>query len=310
MQRSVEQIAPHSYSVLIHGESGTGKELVAREIHRTSGRSSFVAIDCTSLSGELFASELFGHERGAFTGAVSSRVGLLESAGSGTVFLDEVGELSLGLQARLLRFLQEREFRRLGSNAVRQGHCRILAATHRDLRALVAQSRFREDLYHRLQVLTVQVPPLRDRLADIPELIRHFQVKHGLSFTLSSETMVTMYSHRWPGNIRELEHLTIRLGILHPDCLITNHELLAHITINPHSNEADSIMCASPTESEAAKESRRSLRELERIRIHEVLAQTNGRMEEAAAILGIGRTTLYRRLRSVEKEAAVASAVG
>jgi DNA-binding NtrC family response regulator len=302
MQQSIDQIAPYSYSVLIHGESGSGKELVAREIHRTSGRTSFVAIDCTSLTGELFASELFGHERGAFTGAVSGRVGLLESAGAGTVFLDEIGELSLSLQARLLRFLQEKEFRRLGSNSVRQGNCRILAATHRDLRELVAQSKFREDLYHRLQVLSVIVPPLRERLTDIPDLIQHFQEKHNLSFSLSTEALVAMYSYRWPGNIRELEHLTIRLGILHPGSVITSREIAAHLNNGRSSVECRFGTSACEIDIEEAKESGPSLRDLERIRIHEVLAQTNGRIDEAAAILGIGRTTLYRRLRTLERK--------
>ncbi len=308
MQRSIAKVAPSSFPVLISGETGTGKELAARQIHALSGRSPLVSVDCTGLSGELFASELFGHERGAFTGAFSTRVGLLESAGDGTVFLDEVGELSLELQARMLRFLQEKEYRRLGSNQFRSSGCRILAATHQDLRTLVATHRFREDLYQRLNVIVISTPPLRDRLEDLEMLIRHFQAKHSIEFKLGEAARDALYRYSWPGNVRELENLTIRLGVMFPGQVITRRELPSSFAagaddrvLHPQSN--------SRQESNDVARQDLSLSALQNQRILEVIQSTGGRMDEAASILGIGRTTLYRKLRLLESERAeVASA--
>lgn len=309
MQRSIAKVAPFPFPVLIQGETGTGKELVARQIHALSGRSPLVSVDCTGLSGELFASELFGHERGAFTGAVSTRIGLLESAGNGTVFLDEVGELSLELQARILRFLQEKEYRRLGSNQFRSSRCRVLAATHQDLRALVTARRFREDLYQRLNAIAISTPPLRDRLDDVECLIRYFQTKHSIEFKLDDLAKDALYRYHWPGNIRELENLTIRLGVMLPGQVITRRELPSSITggiddrvSNPQGN--------SRLESSGTPRQELSLSAIQNQRILEVVRSTGGRMEEAASILGIGRTTLYRKLQMLgtERRTAVVSA--
>lgn len=296
MQRSIARVAPFPFPVLLQGETGTGKELVARRIHSMSGRSPMVSVDCTGLSGELFASELFGHERGAFTGAVSARVGLLESAGNGTVFLDEIGELSLELQTRILRFLQEKEFRRLGSNQFRSSGCRVLAATHQDLRALVAAGRFREDLYQRLQVLRLVLPPLRDRISDLRELIDHFKLKHALEFSLDQAATEALHQYSWPGNIRELENLTIRLGVMHPNSVVSRIDLPSYVSSVTTASAINAT--AYPPESEKLAPSHDcSLRSMQNRHILEVVKSTQGRMEEAASILGIGRTTLYRKLQ-------------
>lgn len=225
LHQSIVAYAPLPFPVLIQGEPGTGKELIARELHRLSGRSPMITVDCAGLSSELFASELFGHERGAFTGAVTDRVGLVEVAANGTVFLDEVGELDLVLQARLLRFLQEKEFRRVGSNRVRTAECRILAATNRDLVAAVRAGQFRADLYERLRVIGISAPPLRERTSDIPSLIDFFSVKHSLSLKLTPAAMGRLYEYAWPGNVRELEHLVIRLGARFSGHPVDEHEV-------------------------------------------------------------------------------------
>lgn len=307
MQRSIAKVAPFPFPVLIQGETGTGKELVARQIHAFSGRSPLVSVDCTGLVGELFASELFGHDRGAFTGAVSTRIGLLESAGTGTVFLDEIGDLSLELQARILRFLQEKEYRRLGSNQLRSSQCRILAATHRDLATLVEAGRFREDLYQRLKVITLTPPPLRNRLDDLEHLIGYFQSKYSVEFSFDKEVEYALYQYSWPGNVRELEHLTIRLGVMYPGQVISRRELpsnILEVVDSPLSNLRDN--CPKPNPDIGRQGS--SLRTLQNQQILETVKSTKGRMAEAAAILGIGRTTLYRRLRALGVERGTSAA--
>ena len=209
----VARVAPLDTTVLVLGETGTGKELVARAIHYAGprGHRPFVVVDCSTLPDTLFESELFGHVRGAFTGAVATRRGLLEAADGGTVLIDEIGELSAALQAKLLRVLQERAVRRLGDNESIPVDVRVIAATHRDLRERVASGAFREDLYYRLNVVTITIPPLRERLDDLPLLARHFLDKHaqaaGKAITgFARETLLALGAHRWPGNVRELEH--------------------------------------------------------------------------------------------------------
>ncbi len=220
VQHQLEKVAPSRASVLLLGESGTGKTLVARILHELSTRSAspFVKINCASLPENLLESELFGYEKGAFTGAVRSKAGRVEEADGGTIFLDEIGELTLPLQAKLLRFLQEKEFERLGSAATRKVDVRVLAATNRDLAAEVAEGAFRQDLYYRLNVFPIYVPPLRERKDDIPDLLRHFAEKisqeYGRNIGISKTAMAVLTKYDWPGNVREMENLIERLVIM------------------------------------------------------------------------------------------------
>ncbi|GAB4536704.1 MAG: hypothetical protein Tsb0020_51440 [Haliangiales bacterium] len=219
----VERIAPTDATVLIEGETGTGKDMIARTLHLLSPRrdAPFIVVDCGAVSGTLIESELFGHEKGAFTGAVSSRQGAFELADGGTVFLDELGELSLDLQPKLLRVLEQRELRRVGGNQVRKTNLRVIAATRKDLRSEVEKGKFREDLYFRLNVVPIVAPPLRDRKADIPALVSHFLAKlsppEGAAATLSDDTIAAMMAHDWPGNVRELRNVIERALALGAD---------------------------------------------------------------------------------------------
>ncbi|ABK16704.1 sigma-54-dependent Fis family transcriptional regulator [Syntrophobacter fumaroxidans] len=220
VQRHIEKVAPSKASVLLLGESGTGKTLVAQMLHELSIRSSapFVKINCASLPENLLESELFGYEKGAFTGAVRSKPGRIEEAEGGTVFLDEVGELTPALQAKLLRFLQDKEFERLGSTRTRVVDVRVLAATNRDLAAVVAEGTFREDLYYRLNVFPIQIPPLRARKEDIPDLLHHFldriSREYGRRIGITNAAMALLAGYDWPGNVREMENLVERMVIM------------------------------------------------------------------------------------------------
>ena len=219
----VSIVAPTDSSVLILGETGTGKELIARAIHNLSGRKKgpLVKLNCAAIPLGLLESELFGHEKGAFTGAIAQKPGRFELANKGTLFLDEVGDIPLELQAKLLRVLQEQEFERLGSNHTRKVDVRVVAATHRDLTAMVKQAKFREDLYYRLKVFPIQVPPLRQRTEDIRKLVFHFTELYSKRMnrrieTIHSETMDALMRYRWPGNVRELQNFIERAVILSP----------------------------------------------------------------------------------------------
>ncbi len=231
VHRLIEQVAPFDTSVLILGESGTGKEMVARHIHELSGRAGhpFVPVNCGAIPADLLESELFGHEKGAFTGALTTRIGRFEFAEGGTLFLDEIGDMSLQMQVKLLRVLQERSFERVGSNRTIGCNVRIIAATHRDLDEAIGAGRFREDLFYRLNVFPVQMPPLRERLEDLPVLIEHLVQRQGqLSgrhIRLDQEAMACLGRNRWPGNVRELSNLLERLAILYPAHLITAADL-------------------------------------------------------------------------------------
>jgi sigma-54 specific flagellar transcriptional regulator A len=226
VHRLIEQVAPFGTNVLILGESGTGKEMVARHVHELSGRAGhpFVPVNCGAIPADLLESELFGHEKGAFTGALSTRLGRFEFAEGGTLFLDEIGDMSLQMQVKLLRVLQERSFERVGSNRTIRCNVRIIAATHRDLDEAIGAGRFREDLFYRLNVFPVQMPPLRDRLEDLPVLIEHLGHRQGQSASqrirLDKEAMNCLARNRWPGNVRELANLLERLSILFPEQLI------------------------------------------------------------------------------------------
>ena len=222
VHRLIEQVAPFDSNVLILGESGTGKEMVARHIHELSGRAThpFVPVNCGAIPADLLESELFGHEKGAFTGALSTRLGRFEFAEGGTLFLDEIGDMSLQMQVKLLRVLQERSFERVGSNKTMHCDVRIIAATHRNLEEAISAGRFREDLFYRLNVFPVQMPPLRERLEDLPILIEHLLQRQAQnaarSIRLDKEAMSCLVRNPWPGNVRELSNLLERLAILFP----------------------------------------------------------------------------------------------
>jgi sigma-54 specific flagellar transcriptional regulator A len=231
VHRLIEQVAPFDTNVLILGESGTGKEMVARHIHELSGRTAhpFVPVNCGAIPADLLESELFGHEKGAFTGALTTRLGRFEFAEGGTLFLDEIGDMSLQMQVKLLRVLQERTFERVGSNKTIRCNVRIIAATHRDLDAAIIAGRFREDLYYRLNVFPLQMPPLRERLDDLSILIEHLVQRQGPSagrpIRLDQSAMMCLSRNRWPGNVRELGNLLERLAILFPSQTITATDL-------------------------------------------------------------------------------------
>ncbi len=280
-------------TVLVTGESGTGKELVARAVHYHSDRvgQPFVAVNCKSFAAGVLESELFGHERGAFTGADRARGGLFEQAHGGTLFLDEIGEVDLEFQAKLLRVLQERTLRRVGGDATREVDVRVVAATNRDLRAEVAAGRFREDLYFRLAVIPIHLPPLRERRDDVVPLARHFLAKWNgeLGRNLrgwSGEVETWLARHEWPGNARELEN-AIERGVV-----LARGDLLALEDVRLEGPEGR----GAPAE-ESAAGLRSFLDGAAADRIRAVLAETGGRRAEAAARLGVERTTLYRLMR-------------
>ena len=231
VRRLVAQVAPSEASVLILGESGTGKEVIAQGIHRGSGRAEgpFVPVNCGAIPGELLESELFGHEKGAFTGAISTRQGRFELAAGGTLFLDEIGDMPLPMQVKLLRVLQERRFERVGSNRTQRCDVRVIAATHQDLERRVEAGDFRTDLFYRLNVFPIDVPPLRERVEDIPALVRRFvelmQGEGRGSVAIGDQAMACLMTYRWPGNVRELSNLVERLAILYPEAPVAARDL-------------------------------------------------------------------------------------
>lgn len=289
--KAIARVAQTDSTVLIQGESGTGKELIARAIHASGPRSDgpFVTVDGAALADSLLESELFGHERGSFTGAVSARKGLLEKAHSGTCFLDEVADLSPALQGKLLRAIQEKEIRRVGSNASTTLNVRIIAASKLPLEPLVRAGTFREDLYYRMNVVTIEVPPLRDRSDDIPLLVRRFIHLYGSSKTtpvtdISSDAMELLRRYPWPGNVRELEHAIERAVALSPHAVICPEDL-------------PPVVRSPLPQSLARAQGWVTLEDLERDHILRVLDSHQHDMGRAAVILGIHRKTLLRKLR-------------
>jgi len=287
--KTIARVAESRSTVLITGESGTGKELVARAIHFNSPRASgpFVAVDCSSLAETLLESELFGHVRGAFTGAVTAKKGLFEEADRGTCFLDEIGDISLSMQAKLLRVLQEHEVKRVGGTETIKVDVRVVAATNKDLEKEVAEKRFREDLFYRLNVVSLHLPALRERSEDIPLLADHFLRKYASEnkkpvCRISPEAMDLLVRYHWPGNVRELENIIERAATLSNHNLILPEDLPRRLQMAP----SPVILSGFP--------SRIPLSELEKLYIEKVLEETGGNKKKAAEILGINRRTLYR----------------
>jgi Nif-specific regulatory protein len=303
VQRQIEKVAPTRATVLLLGESGTGKTLIGRIIHDLSDRTGFpfIKVNCASIPENLLESELFGYEKGAFTGADSTKPGRFEDAHKGTIFLDEIGELPLGLQAKLLRVLQDREFERLGSNKTRRVDVRILAATNKDLGALAEAGAFRPDLYYRLNVFPLRVPPLRDRKEDIQSLLIHFLTKvskeysRTLSFSTQALSMLTRYD--WPGNVREMENLVERLVILAEDEHIGTDLILPYLS--------GTVREPGP-ELTAELESGPSLENMEKTVVIEALRRAGGIQHRAARELGITPRQMGYRVKKFGLEAMVA----
>ena len=289
--KAIGRVAASNVSVLITGTSGTGKELVARAIHQHSKRKDhpFTPVNCGSFTETLLESELFGHERGAFTGAAAAHRGLVEASDGGTLFLDEITETSLSFQVKLLRVIQEQQVRRVGSSKYTPIDVRILAASNRDMGQLLKQSQFREDLYYRLAVVRIDLPSLEERRDDIPLLVRHFlqrfNQKNGLSVTIDPAAVQLLQQMRWPGNVRELENTVNRLAIFAPTGEITLADVEAETQRTPESEDEGTPVAATPDR----------LMELERQHILQILKQTGGNRSEAARRLGIERKTLYRK---------------
>jgi DNA-binding NtrC family response regulator len=309
----VRIVAPTDATVLVHGETGTGKELVARAVHLQSGRAGgFIKLNCAAIPANLLESELMGHEKGAFTGAFSRRIGRFEAAQNGTIFLDEVGELPLELQPKVLRLLQEREFERLGGSQTIRTNARLVAATNRDLRVMVAEQRFREDLFYRLNVFPIELPPLRERREDIPELAQHFvdafAVRTGREFApLPATILDALCAHEWPGNIRELINVIERASILAHDGVLSSQSLAGLASPAPgvkRPSVPPSPFSPSPFALEPPAKDAQSdrLEDVDRKHILSVLEATNwvvGGPRGAAARLGIKRPTLIYRMKKL-----------
>ncbi|QDU79484.1 DNA-binding transcriptional response regulator [Polystyrenella longa] len=308
MQKLIEilkHVAPTDSTVLIEGDSGTGKELVARAIHQNSLRKNkpFVPLNITALPDSILESELFGHEQGAFTGAMGRRIGKFEYANGGTLFLDEVGEMPLDTQVKLLRVLEERKITRLGANEEMDVNVRLVAATNANLKELVAAKKFREDLYYRLSVVMINLPPLRDRRVDVPLLLEHFQKelsaksgKEVQGFSKAARQALTLYD--WPGNIRQLRNSVERMIILDTDGLLDIDDLPLDIAelVDYSSTGEKSEGFLSGADSLVG----RTLADVEKYYIQKALELSGGKREEAASMLGIGERTLYRKIREYD----------
>lgn len=305
--RNIEKVARGSWPVLILGETGTGKEVVARSIYHACPTGPFVTIDCSSIVGALLETELFGHTRGAFTGALGAKTGLIEMANGGTAFFDEIGELPLDFQAKLLRVLQEKEFRPVGALASKRSDFRVIAATNRNLAAEVERGNFRRDLYYRLNVVTIRLAPLRERREDIPVLVEHFLERYGRGHRLTPEAMELLMAYDWPGNVRELENTIQQMVAIHSGPLLHLTDMPTTLrnfqSIRRGTPLAAAVGGAPPPVSTTTPVPAGGsppivpLAELERRAILEAIERTNGDRSAAAYLLGIGRTTLYRKLK-------------
>jgi DNA-binding NtrC family response regulator len=313
LRMQIEKLAPRRSPVLIQGESGTGKEVAARSLYNAYPAGPFVPIDCGSLVGTMMESELFGHVRGAFTGAVDNKRGLIESASGGTAFFDEIGELPLELQVKLLRVLQEKELRPLGSLHRIKVDVRVIAATNRDLQKEVVAGRFREDLFHRLNVVRLSLPPLRERKEDIPLLIERFLSQTSGRFKLSFDAEDALMRYDWPGNIRELMNCLERMMSFNSGPLLHFADLPTNVANFARAGAAEfaaSVVAAGPQgatrggpiQASAPAPAVVPLQELEKRAIQHALTHTRGDRTVAAQLLGIGRTTLYRKLKEYGME--------
>ncbi len=316
VRKLIEQVADSEANVLILGESGTGKEVVARNLHYYSSRKEgpFVPVNCGAIPGDLLESELFGHEKGAFTGAISARQGRFELANGGTLFLDEIGDMPLAMQVKLLRVIQERTFERVGSNKSIKSDIRIIAATHRNLEIEITDGRFREDLYYRLNVFPIEMPPLKKRVEDIPllinELITRLEHEQRGSTRLTPAAIGALCQHHWPGNVRELSNLMERLVIMYPYGVVNTRDLpekfrSAHDKMEHHETEIDIIERTAmpisvdnvPQLSGGGIDLKEHLAELEFNLIKQALDESDGIVAHAAKLLHMRRTTLVEKMR-------------
>lgn len=318
-------IAPLESTVMITGENGTGKTLLARMIHKASrrARGPFITVSCPSLPRDLIEAEMFGHEKGSFTGALARRIGRVEMADGGTLFLDEIGDLPLSLQPKLLNFLQDREFQRIGGHEILSADVRIIAATNVDLKKKIAESEFREDLYFRLNVMPLEVEPLRDRKADLPGLCSHVLAsisakRNAPSCSVSEETMKVLQNYPWPGNVRELENVLERASAFCQNNIIRPNDLsrdVREFKFHPgtvHVPTGLSRAASTPPHAPAPQSGQtdnpyvggQSLADLEKVAILQTLDQCDGNKAQAARILGISEKSIYNKLAKYEKEGA------
>ncbi len=318
VRRLMAQVADKEVSVLITGESGTGKEVVARNLHYNSSRRQkpFVPVNCGAIPAELLESELFGHEKGAFTGAINSRPGRFEIAEGGTLFLDEIGDMPLTMQVKILRVLQERVFERVGGNRTMKADVRIIAATHKDLEKMIEAGDFREDLYYRLNVFPIEMPALRERVGDIPlllnELVLRMEAEKRGSVKFSSSAIHSLCEHNWAGNVRELANLVERLAITHPDAVVGVDDMpekFRYGADSEHDSMEDFFLTQPPAEDRAMALSsqpllpddgidlKEYLTTLEKNLIEQALSDTNSVVARAAEKLNIRRTTLVEKMR-------------
>lgn len=317
--RTIARLCNADLTVMMTGESGTGKEVIARALHQFSRwkEGPFVAVNMAAIPRELIESELFGHEKGAFTGATQKNIGRFEQAKDGTLFLDEIGDMPFEAQTRLLRVLQEGEFTPVGGRRAVKTNLRIIAATHQDMRALVQSGKFREDLYYRLNVVPLHVPPLRDRAEDVPALVQHFVAQSGTSKVFAPAAMQAIQAYRWPGNIRELQNFIKRLTALYADDIIDTKTVqgeLAKLSLttpppggfvaaNNDVSIADAVIRTLSTDIAAFEKPDlygRILRQMEKPLIAEVLSYTRGNQIRAAEILGLNRNTLRKKIRDLD----------
>ncbi|MGI9234044.1 MAG: sigma-54 interaction domain-containing protein [Woeseiaceae bacterium] len=315
VRRLIEQVAPSLATVLITGESGTGKEVVARQIHEQSGRKGpFVAVNCGAIPENLLESELFGHERGAFTGAVSARAGRFEQAKGGTFFLDEIGDMPTVMQVKLLRVLEERVIERVGSAESIPVDVRLIAATHRDLPKRIEAGKFREDLYYRLSVFPIEITPLRKRPTDIAPLVDEFigriTREDSLSLQISRAAMKVLEKYSWPGNVRELANLIERLVVVKPNGTVKTNNLPWPIVERKEAKPDEREVLSSKLKAtsggvrvtlpSAGLDLKQYLAKIEQDMIHQALVESDGVVQRAAELLGVGRTTLVEKIRRYE----------
>lgn len=315
VRRLIEQVAPTLATVLITGESGTGKEVVARQIHERSGRKGpFVAVNCGAIPESLLESELFGHERGAFTGAISARAGRFEQAKGGTFFLDEIGDMPTVMQVKLLRVLEERVIERVGSANSIPVDVRLVAATHRDLPKRIEVGKFREDLYYRLSVFPIEITPLRERKADIPPLVDEFIhrlcAEESVTLQIAANAIKILEQYSWPGNVRELANLIERLIVVKPNGVVKARDLPWPIVERQEDAPDDTEVMSSRLTAvsggvhvnlpSGGLDLKQYLAKIEQDMIHQALLESDGVVQRAAELLGVGRTTLVEKIRRYE----------